>query len=123
MSSRKKNDGDGPERKLAYSTDPAGYNPFKDLAGQTGEKKKPSYENPVRIKLEKKGRGSKMVSIISGLEGSGLNMKDLAKELKRACGTGGSAKEGEVIIQGDHRDKIIDHLKKKGFSNVKKSGG
>lgn len=81
------------------------------------------YTVPVRVVLEKKGRGGKTVSIIRGLELYDDELNDLAKEIKKHCGGGGSVKNYEIIIQGDHRDKIISLLKGKGYKNVKKSGG
>lgn len=110
------------DKVLSYSTDPAGFNPFKDLA-ITPKKSKSSKDEPIRIKYEKKGRGGKTVSIVSGIKTHPDGLTELATLLKNKCGTGGSAKDGEIIIQGDHRDKIMEILKSKGYSNVKKSGG
>ena len=78
----------------------------------------------IRVHLEKKGRGGKAVSLIRGLEDyPSDDLIDLGKYLKSKCGVGGSVKNGEIIVQGEHRDKIIDLLKDKGFKNIKKSGG
>jgi len=76
----------------------------------------------IRVHLEKKGRGGKSVSIIKGLEMTNTMMKDIEKKLKSHCGVGGTQKNGEIIIQGDHRDKIITFLKNMGANNIKKSG-
>ncbi len=76
----------------------------------------------IRVHLEKKGRGGKSVSIVRGLQMTDTLMKNLASELKSYCGVGGSQKNGEIIIQGDVRDKIMDFLKKKGAKNIKKAG-
>ena len=76
----------------------------------------------IRVHLEKKGRGGKSVSIIRGLDMTNALMKDLEKELKSHCGVGGSQKNGEIIVQGDQRDKIIAYLTKKGAKNIKKAG-
>ncbi len=76
----------------------------------------------IRIHLEKKGRGGKSVSIIKGLDMTNALMKDLEKQLKSHCGVGGSQKNGEIILQGDHRDKVIAFLKTKGASDIKKAG-
>jgi len=75
-----------------------------------------------RIHIAKKG-GGKIVSIVKGLNMSDDRLKDLAKDLKSKCGVGGSSKNREIIIQGDQRDKIMDHLKSLGLKDVKKSGG
>ena len=77
----------------------------------------------IRVHLEKKGRGGKTVSIVRGLEMTNTMMKDFESELKSYCGTGGTQKNGEIIIQGDQRNKIIDFFRKKGATDVKKSGG
>ncbi len=73
-------------------------------------------------KLEKKGRGGKTVSIIEGFVGTQKDLKNLAKDLKNKCGTGGSVKNGTIIIQGNVRDKIMNYLKEKGYQ-VKRVGG
>ena len=72
--------------------------------------------------LEKKGRGGKTAVIIKGFEGPEDDLKDLAKALKNHCATGGSVKDGEIIIQGNSRDKAMDFLKGKGY-RVKRVGG
>lgn len=77
----------------------------------------------IRVLLDRKRRGGKAVTLITGLEESDDYISDLGKTLKKMCGVGGSAKNGEIIIQGDHRDKVIDYLVKQGYSDCKKSGG
>ncbi len=79
-------------------------------------------EQDLRIWLDKKHRGGKTASVVKGFIGSQDDLKDLAKVLKSKCGVGGSAKDGEIIIQGDHRDKILKILIDSGFK-VKKAGG
>ena len=76
----------------------------------------------VRVGRESKGRKGKGVTLISGVPLTTEELKDLARELKQKCGTGGTLKNGVIEIQGDHRDLLIDLLKAKGWT-VKRSGG
>ncbi|MEE9439923.1 MAG: translation initiation factor [Saprospiraceae bacterium] len=77
----------------------------------------------IRVHLEKKKRAGKSVSIIKGLDIDDDKIDQLAKKIKSVCGVGGSSKHGEILIQGNHRDKIIDILKNEGYKNIKKAGG
>lgn len=79
-------------------------------------------KSTIRVHLEKKGRGGKPTSIIRGLQMTNALMKDLERKLKSHCGVGGTQKNGEIIIQGDQRDKIIAYLKSLGAKDIKKSG-
>lgn len=72
--------------------------------------------------LDKKNRGGKVATVIKGFVGTADDLKTLSKDLKTLCGVGGSAKDGEIIIQGNFRDKIMDYLKNKGYK-VKRVGG
>ena len=82
----------------------------------------PNNQQKLIAKLEKKGRGGKTVTIIEGFIGSSDDLKSLGKHLKNKCGTGGSVKDGEIIMQGDVRNKVVEILMKDGYK-VKKSGG
>lgn len=77
----------------------------------------------IRIYLDRKSRKGKEVTIIAGHEGEIQELKVLGKELKSACGVGGTVKDGEIILQGNHRKKVMKILEDKGFKNVKLAGG
>ncbi|MEO8962595.1 MAG: translation initiation factor [Ginsengibacter sp.] len=77
-------------------------------------------EHLLKIVLDKKHRGGKVVSIITGFTMADSDIELLAKELKTFCGSGGSAKNSEIIIQGDHREKILQWFVKKGYSKSRK---
>ncbi|MGG5578231.1 translation initiation factor [Myroides sp. C15-4] len=79
-------------------------------------------EQRLEAHLDKKNRGGKIATIIKGFEGNEDDLKALAKDLKTLCGVGGSAKDSEIIIQGNFRDKIMEYLQKKGYK-VKRVGG
>jgi translation initiation factor 1 len=68
-----------------------------------------------KLRVEKKGRGGKIVSVVYGLPSNAAFLKDLCQDLKRACGTGGTVAEGEVELQGDLRERIREFLLKRGF--------
>jgi translation initiation factor 1 len=72
--------------------------------------------------LDKKSRGGKQVTLVTGFIGLEEDLNNLGKELKSKCGVGGNSKDGEILIQGDQRDKVIEHLLNKGYK-AKKSGG
>jgi translation initiation factor 1 len=74
----------------------------------------------LRIRLETKHRGGKAVSLVSGFQGTETDLEQLGKQLKTICGTGGTVKDGDIIIQGDHRDKMLQWLQKNGYIKTKK---
>lgn len=79
-------------------------------------------EQHLEAHYSKKGRGGKTVTVVKGFEGKEEDLTALGKELKKRCGVGGSVKDGEIIIQGEVRDKVTAYLKEKGY-NVKRIGG
>lgn len=81
----------------------------------------PASEQQLRIMLDKKARAGKQVTLITGFIGKSDDLEQLGKQLKNLCGSGGSAKDGEILVQGDHRDKIVQWLMAKGYK-AKKSG-
>lgn len=98
-----------------------------DNAPELPDEESPSKLNrtamDVKLHYEKKGRGGKEAVIIRGIDEPEDELKNICKELKTKLGVGGSSKGGEIIMQGNKRDKMIDILKKMGFTSVKKSGG
>lgn len=82
----------------------------------------PPNQQKLEAHLDKKNRGGKIATVIKGFEGNEEDLKTLAKQLKTLCGVGGSAKDGEIIVQGNFRDKIMDFLVKEGYK-VKRVGG
>ncbi|MFI3292077.1 MAG: translation initiation factor [Rikenellaceae bacterium] len=104
---------------MVYSTNPEfEYSTSSDDDQQTLE---PSKQN-LRVWLDRKQRGGKVATIVKGFVGSEDDLKDLARELKTKCGVGGAAKDGEIIVQGDHRDRVVEILTKSGYK-CKRAGG
>jgi translation initiation factor 1 len=101
---------------VVYSTNP-------DFNYQTDEEPEadtlPRQQQRLRVSIEKKGRGGKTVTMVTGFVGSEDDLKELGRMLKSKCGVGGSAKDGEVLIQGECKQRVIDLLKAEGYTQTK----
>lgn len=102
---------------LVYSTNPD----FKleEISNEVTETLPPSQQK-LKILLDKKQRAGKKVTLVEGFIGNQSDVEELGKKLKSFCGTGGAVKDGEIIIQGDNKDKVLQWLQKNGYSSSKK---
>lgn len=109
--------GDG----IVYSTEPNFT--FADLFSELNDDKPTGNQKfTLYVSLDKKQRAGKQVTLVEGFVGKEEDLNELGKSLKNHCGAGGGVKSGEILIQGDHREKVFKFLLNKGF-NVKKKGG
>ena len=113
MNKKIRNDRNG----FVFSTDP-NFN-FQEDETPVTETLAPNQQKLI-VKLETKHRGGKAVTLVTGFIGKEEDLQTLGKALKNFCGTGGSVKDGEIIIQGDQREKIFQWLMKNEYKNVKK---
>src|SRR5688500_5939756 len=103
-------------RGFVYSTDPNFS--FKEQLSNT--ETLPPAQQKLKVRLDTKHRAGKAVTLIEGFNGKEEDLEDLGKKLKSFCGTGGSAKDGEIIVQGDQREKVMQWLIKNGYKQSKK---
>ena len=104
---------------IVYSTNPDfNYNYEQEQEQET----LPPLQQLLYISLDRKQRGGKEVTLVEGFVGTPDDLADLGKKLKTSCGVGGSAKDGEILVQGDQRDKVVPLLEKWGYK-VKRKGG
>ena len=101
---------------VVYSTNPD-YEYSDDSQEQTDTL--PKNQQKLRLNIERAGRGGKTVTLVKGFVGSEEDITSLCKLLKQKCGVGGSVKDGEIIIQGDHRQRLVEILKKEGYTQTK----
>lgn len=101
---------------VVYSTNPDfSYENTEIEETETTDKNK----QKLRVSIEKKGRGGKTVTLVNGFIGTEDDLKELGKMLKTKCGVGGSVKDGEIIIQGEFKQRVIDLLKTEGYTQTK----
>ncbi len=112
MSKKNKADQNG----YVYSTDPG----FQFQNNTGGNETLAPAMQKLRIILETKHRAGKTVTVVYGFEGKEEDLEELGKKLKTACGTGGSTKDREIILQGDQREKALQWLLKNGYGKTKK---
>lgn len=105
---------------VVYST-----NPDFEYTYQEGDdpEELPANQQKLRVLIDRKQRKGKEVTLVTGFVGPESPLQELGKYLKTKCGVGGSVKDGEIILQGDHRDRVVALLIDKGYSNTKKAGG
>ncbi|ELX09614.1 translation initiation factor SUI1 [Janthinobacterium sp. HH01] len=113
--------------RLVYSTEtgrmcPDCGQPVADCSCKAAAKSKPAGDGVVRVSRESKGRGGKTVTLVKGLALDATSLALLGKQLRSACGSGGTVKDGVIEIQGDHCDLVMEALKKQGHQ-PKRTGG
>ena len=113
---KKKNKPGSANNGIVFSTDPT----FSLSSGETSVETLHAAQQKLFIRLDTKQRAGKSVTLIQGFIGKEEDLQQLGKSVKNFCGTGGSVKDGEIIIQGDQRDKVLQWLQKNGYKNAKK---
>jgi translation initiation factor 1 len=101
---------------IVFSTDPS----FSMANEETSIETLPEAQQKLTIKLDTRQRAGKAVTLVQGFMGKQEDLEELGKKLKNFCGSGGSVKEGEIIVQGDHRDKILPWLQKNGYVKARR---
>ena len=99
------------------------YSTSADFDYQTNEAEEPETLAPaaqvLRVRIEKKGRGGKTATLVSGFVGTSADLADLGRTLKSKCGVGGSVKDGEILVQGDFRERVVSLLRSLGYTGTK----
>ncbi|HEY0433305.1 MAG TPA: translation initiation factor [Chitinophagaceae bacterium] len=104
-------------RGFVYSTDPNFQ--FESNEQENMQTVAPALQK-LQVRLDQKNRGGKAVTLVQKFIGETADLETLGKQLKTHCGTGGAVKDGEIIIQGDQRDKIMQWLQKNGYKQARK---
>lgn len=107
MSKKKRNTGG-----IVYSTDPD-FSPEPDQPEEAATLS--PAQQQLKVKLDTKQRAGKVVTLVDGFIGTAADLEQLGKELKTKCGTGGSVKDGQILIQGDYKDKVLKWLQDWGY--------
>mgnify|MGYP002620342247 CR=1 FL=1 len=103
---------------VVYSTNP---DFAYEQAGEATEAETlPPSSQKLTVSIDRKGRGGKQVTLVKGFVGTDEDLKALGKAIKVKCGTGGSASDGEILIQGDMRDKVVQILQQMGYAKAKR---
>lgn len=105
-------------KNIVYSTNPN----YEYEEESTEEETLENSQQLLYVSIDRKKRKGKDVTLIEGFVGTDEDMKALGKMLKSSCGVGGTAKDGEILIQGNHRDKVIEILDKEGYKTKRKGG-
>lgn len=104
---------------VVYSTNPNfNYDDEEQMEEETLENSK----QLLYVSIDRKQRKGKDVTLVEGFVGTEEDLKDLGKQLKSSCGVGGTVKDGDIMIQGNHRDKVIELLEKEGYKTKRKGG-
>lgn len=106
-----------PTGGIVYSTDPG----FSFSSDEPAIDTLPVDQQKLRVRIDTKQRAGKMVTLVEGFVGTSADLEQLGKQLKNLCGTGGSVKDGIILVQGNHTDKIIAWLQKQGYSAARRS--
>lgn len=104
---------------IVYSTNP---NFHYETETEQEESPLPPSQQRLRVSLDRKNRSGKVVTLVTGFVGTDDDLKELGKMLKSKCGVGGSAKDGEIIVQGDFKQKVAELLLKAGYTQTKTAG-
>ena len=110
------------QSELVYTTDPEEAKRLRAAGALTPARDLPPQQQDIRVMLDRKRRGGKTVTVATGFQLAPATLEKLGGQLKKRCGSGGTAKDGEIEVQGDHVDTVMAELSKLGY-RVKRSGG